>query len=116
MYRIPRFRNLFFPFLFGDLETGLYGTTIVQAKIQFPIASTLLTPFFLLISLLFLLNYVLFPVSEQPAPTSQTISYLLMAVPSLVAVVIVSIGAITYFDDGAYMKEYLKQLLSASEV
>jgi len=114
MYRIPRYRNLFFPFLFGTLEAGSNGTT-VQANIQFPIASTVLTPFFLLISLLFLSNYILFPVSEQPSPTTQTISYLLIVVPSLVAVVIIIIGTMTYFDDGTYMENYLRQLLRAAD-
>lgn len=44
MYRIPRYRNLFFPFLFGTLASETKGT-VIRAKIRFPIASIILAPF-----------------------------------------------------------------------
>src|SRR5574340_232213 len=108
MYRKQRFGNMFFPYLFGVIESGQEGT-FVKAKVHFPLASILLSVFFVLLGLLFQVNNL---VTLSLNGNWFTLLWPLLVSGLLCGTVIVS-GVIFYFHDGAFLKLYLQRLLSA---
>lgn len=109
MYRKQNFGNMFFPYLFGVLENRQEGT-FVKAKVHFPLASILLSIFFILLGLLFQVNNL---VTLSPNGSWFAFFWPLLVFGSLCGIVIVS-GVIFYFYDSTFLKRYLRRLLGAS--
>ncbi len=114
MHRRPDYGNIFFPFLFGVLASEPKGT-LVQASVRFPLASVLLTIFFLLLGLLFQLNNMF-----MSAPENSFVSWLIYLWPLLVfgsiCIVMMGVGLIKYNLDGAFLERYLRRLLEAKSI